>query len=54
MDTSSAELREVRGDPVAVSFDGTWIRRGYSSLHGVFVCIFFWTGRVLDIHLSSI
>ena len=24
---------------IAVTFDGTWMKRGFSSLHGVFSCI---------------
>ena len=40
-------------DRVAVTCDGTWTRRGYSSLYGVLACISWRTGRVLDVHVSS-
>ena len=32
----------------AVSFDGTWAKRGFTSLHGVFFVISVDTGEVLD------
>ena len=38
---------------VAVTFDGTWQRRGYSLLNGVFAAISWTTGKVVDIHTSS-
>ena len=50
----AAELRSLtNSDEVAVTFDGTWMRRGYSSLYGVFVCIGWESGRVLDIVVKS-
>ena len=45
-----------KGQPenvTAVTFDGTWMKRGYSSLYGVFTAIDWDTGRVLDVHVSS-
>ena len=54
MDTAAEELRKDNPDgEVAVTFDGTWQRRGFSSLFGVFVCISWLTGRVLDFCVSS-
>ena len=38
---------------VAVSFDGTWMKRGFSSLYGVFVAVSWDSGRVLDFHSSG-
>ena len=32
---------------MAVTFDGTWMRRGFSSLYGVFSCIAWDTGRIV-------
>ena len=54
METAAEELRKDNPDgEVAVTFDGTWQRRGFSSLFGVFVCISWLTGRVLDFCVSS-
>ena len=40
MDIAAQELRKEHPDgEVAVSFDGTWQRRGHSSLDGVCTCI---------------
>ena len=51
---SAAELRAMTDSThVAVTFDGTWMRRGYSSLYGVFACISFQSGRVLDITVKG-
>ena len=54
METAAAELRKDNPDgEVAVTFDGTWQRRGFSSLFGVFVCISWLTGRVLGFFVSA-
>ena len=54
MQHSAEELRVLSGtNKVAITCDGTWMRRGYSSLFGVFACISWRTGRVIDIHVSS-
>ena len=37
----------------AVSFDGTWAKRGFTSLTGVVFVISVDTGEVLDYHVSS-
>ena len=50
-------LQEERGqDPPgdsAVTFDGTWMRRGHTSLHGVVIAIAWPTGQVLDFEVYS-
>ena len=38
---------------MAVTFDGTWMRRGFSSLYGVFSCIAWDTGRIVDLDVCS-
>ena len=54
MEAAAAELLEKFPDrQVAVTFDGTWQRRGHSSLNGAFTCISWDTGRVVDLHVSS-
>ena len=37
----------------AVTFDGTWMKRGFTSFHGVFTCIDWNVGPVLDLHVST-
>lgn len=37
----------------SVSFDGTWMRRGFSSKFGVFTAISWDVGKVVDYHVSS-
>ena len=32
---AAMEIKEAEGGDIGVSFDGTWQRRGYSSLNGV-------------------
>ena len=39
---------------IAVSFDGTWAKRGFTSLIGVFFVISLDTGKVLDYHILSV
>eukprot|EP00117_Sycon_ciliatum_P047960 scpid50775/ scgid34206/ len=54
MVNAADEVKVLNGcDTVAVTCDGTRMRRGYTSLYGVFACISWRTGRVLDIHVSS-
>ena len=38
---------------IAVSFDGTWQKRGFTSRYGVGVCIDVLTGLVVDFHVRS-
>ena len=37
----------------AVTFDGTWMRRGHTSLYGVFTVMSWDIGKVLDLHVAS-
>ena len=46
-------LAENPEGQIAVTFDGTWQRRGYSSLNGVFTAISWSSGKVVDIHTSA-
>ena len=50
-------LQEERGqDPpgdTAVTFDGTWMRRGHTSLHGAVTAIAWPIGQVLDFEVYS-
>ena len=55
------DLREVLDDPnaetpiinISVSYDGTWMKRGFTSLYGVGVAIDILTGLVVDYHIMS-
>ena len=38
---------------VGVSLDGTWQKRGFTSLNGAVACISIDTGRILDIEITS-
>ena len=38
---------------IAVSFDGTWAKRGHTSLFGIVFVISVDTGEVLDCHVLS-
>ena len=57
MKESANELRLLK-DPgnasivdVGISCDGTWQRRGFSSLNGAVVCMSIDTGNVLDVEV---
>lgn len=53
---SKEETEETESDPktdITISGDGTWIRRGYSSLHGVCTVIGAQTQNILDIEVLS-
>jgi hypothetical protein len=56
-DFISKENREQANDDtvvdIAVSFDGTWAKRGFTSLIGVVFVIVLDTGEVLDYHVLS-
>ena len=47
------EVRNSTGDHCAVSVDGTWHRRGFSSLSGVVTAISVSTGKVLDVEVLT-
>ena len=53
--TLGADTNEDSNDPldVTVSFDGTWAKRGFTSLFGVFFVMSVDTGEVLDYHVFS-
>ena len=58
MRRAAAEVRELNAQhepplTTAVTYDGTWMRRGFTSLFGVFPCIHWGTGRVLDMAVFS-
>eukprot|EP00117_Sycon_ciliatum_P009381 scpid97671/ scgid11695/ len=59
MQQAVAEVKAVNAEKepadctVAVTFDGMWMKRGFTSLHGVFTCIHWETGRVLDLKVST-
>ena len=38
---------------IGVTYDGTWQKRGFSSLYGVGICIDIMTGLVIDYELMS-
>lgn len=38
---------------IIVSGDGTWMKRGFSSLHGIAILIGYFTGRVIDFVVKS-
>ena len=50
---AAMEVKEIEGSDVGVSFDGSWQRRGYSSLNGVGTAISVSTGKVLDCETLS-
>ena len=45
-------MGEVSND-VGVSLDGTWLKRGFSSLNGVVVAISITSGKVIDTEVMS-
>ena len=50
---AAVEIKERRKSDIGVSFDGTWQRRGYSSLNGVRAAISITSGNVLDCEILS-
>ena len=34
-------------------FDSTWMKHGFTSLYGVFTCVDWEVGRILEIHVST-
>jgi hypothetical protein len=47
------EVIEGNRDDMAAAFDGTWQKRGYTSLNGVMIVTSFDTGKVLDFECFS-
>eukprot|EP00117_Sycon_ciliatum_P030880 scpid64997/ scgid24259/ len=53
-DVQALNLSKQKDEHITeVTFDGTWMKRGFTSLHGVFTCIGWEVGRVLDLHIST-
>ena len=51
---AAKQLLEVEEEgEIAVTFDGTWQRRGHPSLNGVFTAVSWSTGKVIDVHTSD-
>ena len=50
---TAVEIKEKEGSDIGVSFDGTWQRRGHSSLNGVEAAISITTGKVVDCEVLS-
>lgn len=53
MNAASSAVQAAAGQDIAVSADGTWMRRGFSSLYGAMSVIAWETGRVLDVYVLS-
>ena len=50
---AASNLKQTKGTDVGVSVDGTWQKRGFSSLDGVVVTISVSSGKVLDCQVLS-
>ena len=50
---AAAEVKQKEGKDVGISFDGTWQKRGHSSLNGVAAAISITNGKVLDVEVLS-
>ncbi|GFT45899.1 uncharacterized protein TNCV_2250421 [Trichonephila clavipes] len=59
MKNAATEVKKLKNSPLesisycAVSMDGTWQKRGYSSHNGCISCISIDTGKILDIEIMS-
>ena len=53
MKSTVEDIIEKEGTDIKVSVDGTWQRRGFSSLNGVLAAVSVWTGKVIDIEIMS-
>ena len=56
MSDAANDIRENVDDDVVdtnVSCDGSWHKRGYSSLNGVFIAISIENGKILDVEAMS-
>jgi hypothetical protein len=53
MSTAAEEIHQLTGGECGVSVDGTWHRRGFSSLSGVVTVISVDTGKVLDTQILT-
>ena len=50
---ATVEVKAIEGTDIGVSFDGTWQKRGYSSLNGVATAISVTNGKVVDCEVLS-
>ncbi|KYN15474.1 hypothetical protein ALC57_12259 [Trachymyrmex cornetzi] len=50
--TTNAERTEPAG--LTVSGNGTWMKRGFSSLHGVVTLIGHYSGQIIDVNIKSL
>ena len=53
MKNTVEDIIEKEGTDIKVSVDGTWQRRGLSSLNGVVAAVSVSTGKVIDIEIMS-
>ena len=53
MNSAAEEVKSKKGNECGVSVDGTWQRRGFSSLSGVVAAVSVDTGKVLDVEILS-
>ena len=53
MNAASSAVKDITGDSIAVSADGTWMRHGFSSLYGAMSVIAWETGQVVDVFVAS-
>ena len=49
----NSQVTDDSVEDIAVSFDGTWAKRGHTSLYGVVFVLSADTGEVLDYHIMS-
>ena len=50
---ASVEIKPQEGSDSSISFDGTWQKKGHSSLNGVAAAISVTTGKILDAEVLS-
>jgi len=53
MTAAAEEIKSLVGTEIGVSNDGSWQRRGYSSLNGVVTTISVDSGKILDVEAMS-
>ena len=59
MEQAALEVRKVNASKdreehiTGVTFDSTWMKRRFTSLHGMFTCIDWEVGNVLDLHVRN-
>ena len=51
--SENSQVTDDSVEDIAVSFDGTWAKRGHTSLYGVVFVLSVDTGEVLDCHIMS-